>query len=336
MSKTRILFSAFAAMLLVVGGAVQAAPVAYWDFDGTVTPAIGGYASVAVNTPTYVAGVNGQAIDLNGSNQYVQTGATTGGVGITGNFTAAAWVNLDATNGDRTVFGTDTTGTNNGLHLLVRNNKPHMGFYGNDLGGQADIGTGTWRHVVYTYNNGEQSMYVDGVHDNVRDSAGTFTGDHALNIGRWNNGNYADGRIDDAAVWNTALSAWEIRQLGTGAATPATVAPIGVLPPPYTSTDVGGPSRPGSAGYDVPSGTAVVEGSGGDIWGNADQFQFAHAGVTDDFTAIVRLVSQENTDGWAKAGLMARVDTSAGAAYRAMLGSPSNQMNAQWRDSAGG
>ena len=49
-------------------------------------------------------------------------------MGFQDGFTAMAWVRPDATDGDRTIFGTDQTGDNNGLHLIIRNGKPHFGF----------------------------------------------------------------------------------------------------------------------------------------------------------------------------------------------------------------
>jgi aryl-phospho-beta-D-glucosidase BglC (GH1 family) len=53
-------------------------------------------------------------------------------------------------------------------------------------------------------------------------------------------------------------------------------------------------------------GTYAVTGSGIDIWGTADSFQFAYRAVLGDSTIIARVASQQNSDPWAKAGLMIR------------------------------
>lgn len=49
-----------------------------------------------------------------------------------------------------------------------------------------------------------------------------------------------------------------------------------------------------------------VYGSGSDIFGSADQFEFVYRGVTNDFDVSVRLETQLPTDPSAKAGIMAR------------------------------
>ena len=48
-----------------------------------------------------------------------------------------------------------------------------------------------------------------------------------------------------------------------------------------------------------------------------------------------RLVSLSNTNAWTKAGLMVRADTTAGAAYYALLLTPGNGLVVQYRNAAG-
>jgi len=79
-----------------------------------------------------------------------------------------------------------------------------------------------------------------------------------------------------------------------------------------TSTDVGAVGIPGSATQS--GGTWTVSGSGANIWGTSDSFQFVH--VTSSVTSAVeaRVVDLQNTDTFAKAGVMVRASTAAGAA----------------------
>ena len=163
-----------------------------------------------------VAGQIGGALTLDGSGDYISLPATTGDLGIqNGSFTAMAWVNPDATNGDRSIFGTDTTGTNNGLHLIIRNNKAHFGFYANDTAGNATIPTGQWTQIIWQYDATaqEQRIFVNGELDVVGTGKAAFTGDHIVNIGRWNNSGYFDGLMDDVAIWNQVLTQDQIDQL---------------------------------------------------------------------------------------------------------------------------
>ena len=79
----------------------------------------------------------------------------------------------------------------------------------------------------------------------------------------------------------------------------------------WTAQDVGSPALAGSASW--PSGTFTVRGSGVDIWGTSDQFQFVYQTLDGDGEIVARVTSLQNTDGWAKAGVMIREDLTGGA-----------------------
>ncbi|MBL7222841.1 MAG: PEP-CTERM sorting domain-containing protein [Candidatus Brocadiae bacterium] len=90
-----------------------------------------------------------------------------------------------------------------------------------------------------------------------------------------------------------------------------------------------------------PPDTYTIVGSGGDIWGTADGFHYVYQSVSGDFMAAVRLVSQQNTNGWAKAGLMARADLDSDGidnndAHVNISATPSNGVVLQYRDTEGG
>jgi len=63
----------------------------------------------------------------------------------------------------------------------------------------------------------------------------------------------------------------------------------------------------GSATYNA--GTYTVNGGGADIWYTSDQFNYVYQSLTGDLTLTARVASQQNTDGWAKAGVMIRETT---------------------------
>jgi len=63
----------------------------------------------------------------------------------------------------------------------------------------------------------------------------------------------------------------------------------------------------GAAGTSSESGGVwTVEGSGADIWGNSDEFYYVSQPFSGDFTVTARVASIENTNGWARAGVMIR------------------------------
>ena len=59
----------FIVAVLFLGPAASAGLIADWQFEGNLNDATGPYNATPVNAPTYAAGVIGQAISLNGSNQ---------------------------------------------------------------------------------------------------------------------------------------------------------------------------------------------------------------------------------------------------------------------------
>ena len=86
------------------------------------------------------------------------------------------------------------------------------------------------------------------------------------------------------------------------------------LPAGWSDTDIGSPAQAGSASYT--NGGWTVSGGGADIWGTADQFNFASQTFNCDGAITAKVTSMQNSDpgtGWSKAGVMFRNDTTVGA-----------------------
>jgi regulation of enolase protein 1 (concanavalin A-like superfamily) len=86
---------------------------------------------------------------------------------------------------------------------------------------------------------------------------------------------------------------------------------------PWTGGDIGGVAAKGSSSSS--GGTYTLKGSGVDIYGTADSFQFDSQSFTGDGTITARVVSQTNTNVWAKAGVMFRETLTAGSSFAALL-----------------
>ena len=106
------------------------------------------------------------------------------------------------------------------------------------------------------------------------------------------------------------------------------------LPDGWTAADIGSPGLAGSASY--AGGVWTVTGGGSDIWGAADQFNFASTNFTGDGTMIIRVTSLQNTDPWAKAGLMFRNDSTVGSVNVSVVATAGQGVSFQWRSTAGG
>jgi hypothetical protein len=105
------------------------------------------------------------------------------------------------------------------------------------------------------------------------------------------------------------------------------------LPAPWVDGDVGSPGLAGSASYS--SGTFTVNGGGADIWNTSDQFNYVYEAVTGNQTIIARVASQQNTDPWAKAGVMVRDSLNANGSYALVHTTPGNGTDFQFRTGDG-
>ena len=85
------------------------------------------------------------------------------------------------------------------------------------------------------------------------------------------------------------------------------------LPPPWANSDIGGVGLAGNAGYS--NGTFTVNGSGADIWGTADEFHFVYQPLNGDGQIVARITGVENTDSFAKGGLMIRETLTGGSRH---------------------
>jgi hypothetical protein len=124
--------------------------------------------------------------------------------------------------------------------------------------------------------------------------------------------------------WRPTIEQLEERQLLSGA----------TLPPGWSAVDVGNPGRAGSSSFDGTNWT--VQGGGSDIWDTQDHFQYAYQSVPGDAAIIAHVTSVQNTNYWAKGGIMFRDGTDAGAPKILLAENPNGQMEFQWRDTAGG
>ncbi|AHG01635.1 hypothetical protein HALLA_04340 (plasmid) [Halostagnicola larsenii XH-48] len=83
------------------------------------------------------------------------------------------------------------------------------------------------------------------------------------------------------------------------------------------------------------SSEITVEGGGSDIWNDADEFHYYFTDVGVNFDAAVRVDSVEDTDEYAKAGLMLRESLDADA-KNVMARTTPDHTTLQWRPTAGG
>ncbi len=121
--------------------------------------------------------------------------------------------------------------------------------------------------------------------------------------------------------------------IGPTATPTRTPAPGGGLPAPWVHQDIGGPGIAGNASYSA--GAFTMSASGTDIWGTSDQFHYVYQPWSGDGTIIARVASIQNTDPWAKSGVMIRETLAANSTFAMTILTPSNGVHFQRRLTTG-
>lgn len=195
--------------------------VVYYEFDETG----GGIArdTVAGNHGVYTGSVNpgaaspaglGTAADFAGG--FVEVPV----VGTLTSSTTEAWIQIDSlAAGCCTSIASSGDWATNALHWNLKsdfagehavNNQPFANTLPNTF-----LADGTsWYHVVVTDEGGITNWFINGVQvidTGDHTGAGIAFGNSNFQIGAWNGGRLFDGRIDEFAIYDTALSAAQIQ-----------------------------------------------------------------------------------------------------------------------------
>lgn len=123
--------------------------------------------------------------------------------------------------------------------------------------------------------------------------------------------------------------------LSVGVKQPAFAAAIPGAPEGWDAVDIKNPKTPGSTTVSGTGAAAVwtVTGTGDDIWGTGDQFQFAHTALPGDGGITARILSQTggHNDGWAKTGVQLRESLDPGSLMSSWHYTSGNNMEGGFR-----
>jgi hypothetical protein len=229
------------AVLLAVADATFSSQVGFWQFDGNMTDSVGSYDGTyyyggATSTATYVTGrdgsANGAISITGGTNEYVLANLSGSGATLSG-ITLAGWFNTQSSVGGWTSwFGVDAREFRTEIVADggAADGRPQV-FAARDTGNPSDQGISFrpevgmpylpgdgWHHIAVTgdYATGQCILYIDG--DWVGTAPTVWMGTESINglkIGNgygWNT-QATTAYVDDFGIWNTALSAAEIKAL---------------------------------------------------------------------------------------------------------------------------
>jgi hypothetical protein len=111
-------------------------------------------------------------------------------------------------------------------------------------------------------------------------------------------------------------------------------------PPPgcpalWTCADIGSPTPAGSES--VSSGAWTINAGGSDIFSTADHFRYDYQSPGGTSNMIeAQITGQSNSNAWAKAGVMMRLDNTPGSPQFSVLITPGNGVFVEYRSIAGG
>jgi hypothetical protein len=173
------------------------------------------------------AGKYGNSGDFDGSNDYVNIGNPTT-LQLTGAMTVSAWVNYDTTDDNTRIVSKSGGGGSRSWEINIENTNPDYYRFsiGTDSGSTTVVAQsstndgpelGKWTHITGVY---EPSKYVRLYKNGVLIAENTnnipssqWNNSNNVNIGARGGGLLHNGKIDEARVYNRALSPAEVTQL---------------------------------------------------------------------------------------------------------------------------
>jgi hypothetical protein len=112
--------------------------------------------------------------------------------------------------------------------------------------------------------------------------------------------------------------------------------PAAPLPSPWNTRDIGNVAAMGGANYVAGTGAFTVIGSGKDIADGVDEFRYVYQLASGDCSMVARVVSVQNTEAGAKAGVMIRETLNDNAKHASTFITPSKGAAFTYRTSTGG
>jgi len=342
---------------------------AYYSSDGNSWTQIGATQTLTL-AATATAGLcvtshsNGTLCTATFTNVDIATGLFATDQDI-GNPTLAGSANFVASTGVYTVAasGSDIWGTSDQFNYLSQ------AYSGNgtivaDVTGISSTNTYSKAGVMFRDTTNSNAMFADvvvsaaqGIMFQYRTSTGGTCGSvagAALNAPVWleltrSGNNFSAYYSTDGATW-TQIGSTQTIAMGTNATNglavvsksnsvlaTATFASVSILGGNFTNDlDIGAPSPAGYANYNPANGSYTVAGSGGDIWGTSDQFNYLSHSISGDSSISAQVTSIANTNSMAQAGVMYRNDNSAGSMFAEMAVTPSGGLTFRYRSSTGG
>jgi hypothetical protein len=225
--------------------------IGWWKGEGNGLDSAGGNNAYAMSNIYYTNGIVGQALNVNPAGGTVAIHDSPI-LRLTNQLTIEAWINARSINGDHAIVSkVGGVGGNNGYQfaltgntLMGQFNSPGQLWPSVRISSGGVIAPGVWYHVAWSYDQSAMKLYVNGIQvaANVVGPRIIAVSSSSLRIsGDDNNHVYFDGLIDEASVYNRALSADEIAAIySAGSAGKCLACPPVISAPPTNQIVVAG------------------------------------------------------------------------------------------------
>jgi len=178
----------------------------------------GDHYGTLMSNPTWVEGYYGDALQLDGDNDYVDLGNPPGWPIGTAARSLSGWGKTDTVAaGWRWLAAYGSEGTSLAMFIGINGTSLYGGGYGDDIWTDNFWEVDTWHFICLTYDGTTAKLYADGRLLTSEAKTWNLTPGRA-HIGRQVN-NYAefwDGAVDDVRVYNKALTLEDITQVMRG------------------------------------------------------------------------------------------------------------------------
>lgn len=159
---------------------------------------------------------NDYSVNFDGSNDYISV-TQDSAINISGNITLSAWVNRTSTSSYNAIYTKRQVGGSMNYQFIINNTNGLIGL-GHSGGSwvyntDTTLSTGTWYHVAVTVSSGTAQFYVNGVAEDSFTGISITATTHNLIIGATSGYNHFKGNIDEASVFNSALSSSDITSI---------------------------------------------------------------------------------------------------------------------------
>jgi hypothetical protein len=193
--------------------------VGWWPGEGNANDIVGTNNGTLVNGAGFAPGEVGQAFSFDGVSSYVSIPDSPSLDTFVSSITIETWIRMNQLTADWNWEGIVTKG-NSSWRLQVTAGAKTVAFSATgvsphaDLYGSRSVYDGQWHHVAGVYDGTNMFLYVDGTLDVSQPATGSISQNSLpLCIGQTadSTGYYFNGLIDEASIYNRALTASEIQ-----------------------------------------------------------------------------------------------------------------------------